>query len=128
MRAVVLHEHGGPEKLALDEDYPTPRPGPGEILVRVGACSLNYHDIFTRRGMPGIRLPLPVVPGLDLAGEVVAVPDGVSFEEAAAIPAAHPSGHRSRRIVGGRGGGDGLARKPRGLWQGGSEAVTGRRC
>src|SRR5260370_16913059 len=44
--------------------------------MKIGACSLNYHDVFTRRGMPGIRVPLPVVPGLDIAGEVAALGPG----------------------------------------------------
>jgi alcohol dehydrogenase len=141
MRAVVLTAHGGPENLEYVTDYPDPTPGPGEVLVKIGASSLNYHDVFTRRGMPGIRVPLPVVPGLDIAGEVaalgpgvegvaigarvlidpiypgvglmgemrdgglaeycvasagqlIAVPDGVSFAEAAAIPVAYGTAHR----------------------------------
>jgi alcohol dehydrogenase len=73
MRAVVLTAHGGPEALEYVTDYPDPTPGPGEVLVRIGACSLNYHDVFTRRGMPGIKVPLPMVPGLDIAGEVAAL-------------------------------------------------------
>src|SRR5207248_4982705 len=65
MRAIVLTAHGGPETVEYVTDYPDPAPGPGEVLIRIGACSLNYHDVFTRRGMPGIKVPLPVVPGLD---------------------------------------------------------------
>src|SRR5438552_3334343 len=77
MRAVVLTAHGGPENLEYVTDYPDPSPGPGEVLVKISACSLNYHDVFTRRGMPGIRVPLPVVPGLDIAGEVAALGPGI---------------------------------------------------
>ena len=73
MRAVLLTAHGGPEAIEYVTDYPDPTPGPGEVLVKIGACSLNYHDVFTRRGMPGIKVPLPVVPGLDIAGEVAAL-------------------------------------------------------
>jgi len=69
MRAVYFEEHGGPEVLRLGE-VPTPEPGPGEVLVRVEACSLNHHDVFTRRGMPGIRTPLPMVLGCDGAGRI----------------------------------------------------------
>jgi len=69
MKAVSFEQHGGPEVLRLGE-VPTPEPGPGEVLVRVEACSLNYHDVFTRRGMPGIRVPLPMVPGCDGAGHI----------------------------------------------------------
>jgi alcohol dehydrogenase len=78
MRALLITEHGGLEKLALVKDHPVPTPGPGEALVRVRATSLNYHDLFTLRGMPGITVPLPIVPGLDVAGEVVEVADGVT--------------------------------------------------
>src|SRR5438067_12461903 len=73
MRAVVLTAHGGPETVEYVTDHPDPAPGPGEVLIRIGACSLNYHDVFTRRGMPGIKVPLPVLPGLDIAGEVAAL-------------------------------------------------------
>ena len=77
MRALVLEGHGGQDRLAFHSDWPEPEPGPGEVVIRVGACSLNYHDVFTRRGMPGIKVPIPVVPGLDIAGEIEALGDGV---------------------------------------------------
>src|SRR5437762_4594706 len=86
MRAVVLIAHGVPEKLEYVTDYPNPTPGQGEALVKIGACSLNYHDVFTRRGMPGIRVPLPVVPGLDIAGTVAALgPDVTGIEPGARV-------------------------------------------
>ncbi len=72
MKAVVLHAHGGNEQFVLDTHYPDPTPEPGDVVLRVRACTLNYHDIFTRNGMPGIKVPLPLVIGIDLAGEVVA--------------------------------------------------------
>jgi alcohol dehydrogenase len=77
MRAVVLREHGGNEKLRFEPDYPTPIAGAGDVLLRVRAASINYHDVFTRRGMPGIKIPLPVIIGLDVAGEIVGVGPGV---------------------------------------------------
>ena len=46
---------------------------PDDAILRVRACSLNYHDVFTRRGMPGIRVPMPIIIGIDLAGEIVEV-------------------------------------------------------
>lgn len=73
MRAVVIEHHGGLEGLVYREDFPTPISGPHEVLIRIEATSLNYHDLFTLRGMPGIHLDLPVVPGLDVAGEIVEV-------------------------------------------------------
>ncbi|MGE5226269.1 MAG: quinone oxidoreductase family protein [Planctomycetaceae bacterium] len=76
MKALFFDEHGGPEVLRIDE-VPTPEPGEGEVLVRVEAASLNHHDLFTRRGMPGITTPLPMVPGCDAAGTVATVGPGV---------------------------------------------------
>ena len=73
MKAVAVHEHGGTENLVYHTDYEDPTPGPGDVVLRVKACSLNYHDIFTRNGMPGIKLSLPVIPGLDVAGEIAEV-------------------------------------------------------
>src|SRR5260370_18476578 len=72
MRAVVLYEHGGLEKLIYESDYRAPSPGIGDVLVRMRACALNYHDVFTRKGMPGIKVPLPLIAGNDVAGEVAA--------------------------------------------------------
>jgi len=73
MRAVVLYEHGGPEQLIYEPDYRAPSPGAGDALVRMRACALNYHDLFTRKGMPGIKVPLPLIAGNDVAGEIAAV-------------------------------------------------------
>jgi len=70
VKAAAIVAHGGPDRLVYVEDFPDPRPGSGDVVVRVRAASLNYHDVFTRRGMPGIALRLPVVPGLDVAGQV----------------------------------------------------------
>ena len=78
MRAAVLYEHGGRDRIILEEDFPTPRARPGWVVLRVRACSLNYHDIFTRRGMPGIRIPFPLIVGSDLAGEIIEPGQGVS--------------------------------------------------
>jgi NADPH:quinone reductase-like Zn-dependent oxidoreductase len=71
MKAIVLREHGGTDKLRLETEFPDPVAGPDDVVIRVGASSLNYHDVFTRRGMPGIKLPFPVIIGLDVAGVVV---------------------------------------------------------
>ena len=77
MRAAVIREHGGPERLVLEEHFPDPVPGPGEVIVRVRATSLNYHDVFTRRGMPGINIAMPMIMGLDIAGEIDELGPGV---------------------------------------------------
>ncbi len=141
MRALVLRQHGGLEELQVVDDYPTPTPIEGHVVIRVRASSFNYHDVFTVRGMPGIKVPLPVIIGLDMAGEIaevgsgvtgwkagdrvlvnpvnkkkglmgemldggmaeyclvaadqlVAMPAGVSFEDAATLPVAYGTAHR----------------------------------
>lgn len=78
MRAAVVRAHGGPEATAFEPTYPRPSGKPGHVLLRVRACSLNYHDIFTRRSMPGIKVPLPIIIGSDIAGEIAEVGTGVS--------------------------------------------------
>jgi alcohol dehydrogenase len=77
MKAMVLHEHGA-GGLRYETDFPDPVAGAGDVVVRVRAASLNYHDVFTRRGMPGIRIPMPAIMGLDVAGEIAAVGPGVA--------------------------------------------------
>ena len=75
MLAIRITANGGPEVLT-PTDKPTPTPGPGEILVRHGACGLNYIDIYQRSGL--YPMPLPATLGLEGAGVVIAVGDGVS--------------------------------------------------
>ncbi len=70
MKAVRFHEHGGPDVL-VHEDAPEPQLAPGEVLVRVRACALNRIDVWGRRGRPGLTIPLPHIPGSDVAGEIV---------------------------------------------------------
>src|SRR5499427_8721131 len=76
MRALVLRQHGA-DGLSLETGFPDPVAGDGDVVLRVRAASLNYHDIFTRRGMPGIKIPMPAIMGLDVAGEIVALGRGV---------------------------------------------------
>jgi alcohol dehydrogenase len=78
MKAAVVREHGGPDRLNFEPDFPDPKPGEGDVIVAVRASSLNYHDVFTRRGMPGIKVPMPAIMGLDVAGEIAEVGPGVS--------------------------------------------------
>ena len=140
MKALILSEHGDVDKLHVGE-MPIPKAVPGHVVIRVRASSFNYHDVFTVKGMPGIKVPLPVVIGLDMAGEItevgdnvenwsvgarvlvnplnkkkglmgemldggmaeyclvsadqlIAMPDGVTFEEAASLPVAYGTAHR----------------------------------
>lgn len=77
MRAVLTTAHGGPEVLELRSDYPRPEPAAGEVVVKVAATAINFHDVFTRRGMPGIKINLPVIVGSDIAGTVESLGAGV---------------------------------------------------
>jgi alcohol dehydrogenase len=145
---MVIHEHGGPENLVYEGNFPDPECGDEDVVLRVKASSLNYHDIFTRRGMPGIKLNLPVICGLDVAGEIaeigksvtgwsvgdrvlvdprnrvegglmgetmhgglaefcrakahqlVTIPKGVSFAQAASLPVAYGTAHRMMVTIG----------------------------
>ena len=141
MKALLLRRHGGLDDLEIVGNYPTPKTIDGHVVIRVRAASFNYHDVFTVRGMSGIKVPLPVIIGLDMAGEIVevgagvrgwkagdrvlvnpinrkkglmgemldggmaeyclvgvdqlvAMPAGVTFEEAAALPVAYGTAHR----------------------------------
>ncbi len=73
MRAAVVYEHGAIDQIRLETNYPEPEVEAGWVKVAVRACSLNFHDLFSRRGMPGIKLPLPLVIGSDIAGVVAEV-------------------------------------------------------
>ena len=70
MKATRFHHHGGPEVLRY-EDAPDPVPAPGRAIVRVRACALNHLDLWQRRGLDRVSIPLPHISGSDVAGEVV---------------------------------------------------------
>jgi NADPH:quinone reductase-like Zn-dependent oxidoreductase len=78
MKALVLKKHGELDELELVNDYAVPQVIDGHVVIRVRASSFNYHDLFTVKGMPGIRVPLPVIIGLDMAGEITEVGGGVA--------------------------------------------------
>jgi NADPH:quinone reductase len=108
LKAVLLRETGGPERLEL-ADVPDPEPGEGEVVVRVRASGINFLDVLVRQGRYAQQPELPVVPGTEVAGEVdgrrvialpeagyaelavaradslVPLPDGASFEEGASF-------------------------------------------
>jgi NADPH:quinone reductase-like Zn-dependent oxidoreductase len=132
MKAVRIHVDGGPEVLRY-EDAPDPQPGPGEVLVRLRAASLNHLDLWVRKGLPSVPKPrilgadgagiredtgerVVINPGIehgkriDVVGEhmdgthaelvsvpeanVYPLPDGLSFEEAAAFPLVFETAYR----------------------------------
>ena len=72
MKAIVFAQHGGPEVLKYT-DEPEPSIGPGDVLVRVRACALNHLDLWVRRGLPNVPIPLPHIPGSDIAGEIAKI-------------------------------------------------------
>lgn len=72
MKAIIIPRHGGPDVLEYTE-MPQPRIQSNEVLIRVRACALNHLDLYVRKGLPGVPLPLPHIPGSDVAGEVAQI-------------------------------------------------------
>jgi NADPH:quinone reductase and related Zn-dependent oxidoreductases len=147
MKAIVMNGHGGTDSLRLDENFPEKDLSPNEVRVNIEACAINYHDIFTLRGMPGIKIPTPMILGNDMSGtiaelgsevtgwsvgdrvmihpvypgrglmgemhpgglaercivdaqQLIALPDEVSFEQAAALPVAYGTAYRMMFTIG----------------------------
>lgn len=69
MRVIRIHQHGGFDVLKIEE-LPIPSPGPEEVLVKIRAVALNHMDLWVRQGIPGVKLPLPLIPGCEGAGVV----------------------------------------------------------
>jgi NADPH:quinone reductase-like Zn-dependent oxidoreductase len=100
MKAVRIHQFGGPEVLTY-EDVPDPQPRKDQVLVRVRACSLNHLDIFVRNGLPGIKLPR--IPGSDVAGEIAEIGEYVSgfkVGQRVLLAPMHYCGHCERCVAG----------------------------
>src|SRR6478672_9304361 len=76
MKALLSHEPGGPETLRLT-DVPEPTPGPGDLLVRVRACAINFPDVLIIEDKYQLKPSRPFAPGGEIAGEVIAVGQGV---------------------------------------------------
>ncbi len=72
MKAIVFQQHGGPEVLKYT-DVPDPIIRGNEVLVRVKACALNHLDLWVRLGIHGVPIPLPHIPGSDVAGEIAQI-------------------------------------------------------
>ena len=101
MQAVQFDSHGDRDVLEYGE-FPDPEPGRDEVVIDVKAAALNHLDIWTRRGLPGVDLDMPHIPGSDAAGVVDEVGDGVSRFE---------PGDRVAVLAGKSGGGDEFTRK-----------------
>src|SRR3954468_7479848 len=140
MKVVAIQQHGGIEQMKLDR-WPVPKAAPGQALVEIEACGLNYMDVFVLQGMPDLPTKMPRIPGGDIAGvvretgegvsrdwlgkrvvlfprfpeggilgehgngglcefiavdqrQLIEIPDGVSFKDAAALPIAYGTSHR----------------------------------
>jgi zinc-binding alcohol dehydrogenase/oxidoreductase len=96
VKAVRIHEDGGPEVLQF-EDVPDPSPGPGEVLVRLRAASLNHLDLWVRKGLPSV--PKPRILGADGAGIVEATGDGVDGFELGQRVVINPGVEHDHRIT-----------------------------
>jgi NADPH:quinone reductase len=77
MKAILVHQFGGPEVLQI-ADVPTPKPDRGQVLVRVKAAGVNPYDTYMRAGSYAIKPALPYTPGSDSAGIVETVGEGVN--------------------------------------------------
>jgi NADPH:quinone reductase-like Zn-dependent oxidoreductase len=100
MKAVSIHQFGGPEVLTY-EDVPDPQPRKDQVLIRVRACSLNHLDVWVRKGLPGVKLPH--ILGSDVAGEIVEVGEYVSgFKTGQRVLLApmHYCGHCEKCVAG----------------------------
>ena len=91
MRAVVCRSYGTPEDLVVD-DVAEPVPGPGQLVVRVHAAAVNFPDVLLVAGKYQVKIPVPFIPGSELAGEVLAVGEGASFRPGQRVSATTPTG------------------------------------
>lgn len=102
MRAQVIYAHGEIDAIQFEQNWPDPLPAVGEVVLRVKACSLNYHDLFTLKGMPGISLKLPLIMGIDVAGEVAVIGEGVSGWKVGERVLVNPFDAKSGKLLGER--------------------------
>lgn len=77
MKAIRVHEFGGPEVMLL-EDVPDPTAGPGQVVIRVNAIGVNPVDAYIRSGQYPLKPSLPYTPGMDAAGVVESIDEGVT--------------------------------------------------
>lgn len=100
MKAVRIHQFGGPEVLTY-EDIPDPKPRKDQVLVRVKACSLNHLDLWVRMGLPGVKLPH--ILGSDAAGEIAEIGEyvtGLKTGQRVIVAPMHFCGHCPKCLAG----------------------------
>ncbi|MEO0688663.1 MAG: zinc-binding dehydrogenase [Pseudomonadota bacterium] len=78
MRAAITKAHGDRDQIEIVDDWADPVAEADEVVIEIAACAVNFHDIFTRRGMPGIKIDLPIVVGSDIAGTISELGSGVT--------------------------------------------------
>jgi len=100
MKATVIRQHGTIADLSYETDWPEPVAEEGDVVLSVRACSLNYHDLFTLRGMPGIKVPMPIIMGIDVAGEIVSVGPGVEGWKVGDRVVVDPSDKKKGKLLG----------------------------
>jgi NADPH:quinone reductase-like Zn-dependent oxidoreductase len=102
MKAVIFEKHGGPDVLKC-KDVSEPRIKANEVLIDVRACALNHLDVWTRNGLPGIKIPLPHILGNDVAGVIREVGELVTWVKAGAEVMIQPGvscGHCTECLAG----------------------------
>jgi NADPH:quinone reductase-like Zn-dependent oxidoreductase len=100
MKAVRIHQFGGPEVLVF-EDVPDPQPRKDQVLLRVKACALNHLDVWVRKGLPGVKLPH--ILGSDIAGEVAELGEyvtGLTVGQRVLVAPMHFCGHCGKCLAG----------------------------
>jgi NADPH:quinone reductase-like Zn-dependent oxidoreductase len=102
MKAIRIHEDGGPEVLRY-EDAPDPEPGPGEVLVRLRAASLNHLDLWIRKGLPSVAKPRILGADgagvLDDTGERVVINPGIEHGERITVVGEHMDGTHAELVA-----------------------------
>jgi len=100
MKAIRIHEFGGPEVLRY-ESVPDPKPRKDQVLIRVRACAMNHLDLWVRKGLPGVKLPH--IPGSDVAGEIVEVGEyitGLKAGQRVLVAPMHFCNHCAKCVAG----------------------------
>src|SRR5512137_1105720 len=99
MKALVLHELTGIDGLKLEQDWPEPTLKPGTVLLDVATAALNFPDLLILKGQYQFKPPLPLIPGMEMAGTVAAVGEGVTRWKVGDRVIAYAAGAAAERAV-----------------------------